>query len=162
VQQAIERHLPPEQYDVLKIAEASERKPINGLVGMARSKTPEEERRQIAQVTSADPSAIVCPPKKWQRTPESYFAGRFAAQVNARFCSAKCRQRVIVSAKQRVPPKTARREPTRVSQTSSFSSKSTNRMSKELRNASADEARAADDGLKERQCRRMKWRRRCL
>jgi hypothetical protein len=34
VQVAIERHLPPEQYAVLKVAEASEQGLINGLVGM--------------------------------------------------------------------------------------------------------------------------------
>jgi hypothetical protein len=33
-QEAIERHLPPEQYEVLKVAEASERLLIGGLVGM--------------------------------------------------------------------------------------------------------------------------------
>ena len=35
VQDAIERHLPPEQYEVLKLAEASERQLIGGLVAMA-------------------------------------------------------------------------------------------------------------------------------
>ena len=34
VQKAIERHLPPEQYAVLKVAEESEQKLIHGLVGM--------------------------------------------------------------------------------------------------------------------------------
>jgi hypothetical protein len=36
VQEAIELHLPPEQYRVLQVAEANERKLINGLVGMAK------------------------------------------------------------------------------------------------------------------------------
>jgi hypothetical protein len=34
VEEAIERHLPPEQYAVLKVAEESEQRLINGLVGM--------------------------------------------------------------------------------------------------------------------------------
>jgi hypothetical protein len=34
VERAIQRHLPPEQFNVLKAAEASERQLINGLVGM--------------------------------------------------------------------------------------------------------------------------------
>ncbi len=38
VQKAIERHLPPDQFRTLKIAEASEQWLINGLVGMAKSK----------------------------------------------------------------------------------------------------------------------------
>ena len=37
LQEAIERHLPPEQYDVLKAAEESEQRPIRGLVGMLES-----------------------------------------------------------------------------------------------------------------------------
>ena len=73
VQKAIERHLPPEQYRVLRVAEASERKLINGLVGMAKSKTP----------TGASPRAIDrdlrashdAGKEKWRRPPESYFAG---------------------------------------------------------------------------------------
>jgi hypothetical protein len=36
VQEAIERHLPPEQYAVLKVAEKSEQKAIHGLVGMLK------------------------------------------------------------------------------------------------------------------------------
>jgi hypothetical protein len=40
VQRAIERHLPPEHYRVLKVAEASEKQLIGGLVGMAKSKLP--------------------------------------------------------------------------------------------------------------------------
>jgi hypothetical protein len=34
VQEAIERHLPPEQYEALKVAEESERQLITELVGM--------------------------------------------------------------------------------------------------------------------------------
>jgi hypothetical protein len=34
VREAIERHLPPAQFEVLRVAEASERRLINGLVGM--------------------------------------------------------------------------------------------------------------------------------
>jgi hypothetical protein len=36
VQRAIERHLPPEQYRVLQVAEENERRLLNGLVGMLR------------------------------------------------------------------------------------------------------------------------------
>jgi hypothetical protein len=36
VKKAIERHLPPDQYAVLKVAEESEQKLINGLVGMLK------------------------------------------------------------------------------------------------------------------------------
>jgi hypothetical protein len=36
VKKAIERHLPPAQYAVLKVAEASEQRLINGLVGMLK------------------------------------------------------------------------------------------------------------------------------
>jgi hypothetical protein len=39
VQVAIEDHLPPEQYAVLKVAEASEQKLIHGLVGLLKSQT---------------------------------------------------------------------------------------------------------------------------
>ncbi len=41
VQEAIERHLPPEQYEILKVAEESERRLINGLVGMAKARIAE-------------------------------------------------------------------------------------------------------------------------
>lgn len=41
VQEAIERHLPSEQYEILKVAEESERRLINGLVGMARARIAE-------------------------------------------------------------------------------------------------------------------------
>jgi hypothetical protein len=34
VQVAIEDHLPSEQYEILKVAEQSEQRQINGLVGM--------------------------------------------------------------------------------------------------------------------------------
>lgn len=70
VQQAIERHLPPEQYRVLKVAEASERKLINGLVGMAKSKMPEEKSALRRPSDRAAPPASA----DWQRPPESYFA----------------------------------------------------------------------------------------
>jgi hypothetical protein len=43
VQAAIERHLPPEQYRVLKVAEASERRLINGIVGMTKSTMSDPE-----------------------------------------------------------------------------------------------------------------------
>ena len=36
MQEAIEEHLPPEQYAVLKAAEESEQKLIHGLVGMLK------------------------------------------------------------------------------------------------------------------------------
>jgi hypothetical protein len=39
VQRAIERHLPAEQFEVLKVAEASERQLIKGLVGLALRRT---------------------------------------------------------------------------------------------------------------------------
>ncbi len=60
VQKAIERHLPAEQYRVLQVAEESEKRLINGLVGLAKAKAQEEE-----------------PPDnmpEWGRPPESYFA----------------------------------------------------------------------------------------
>jgi hypothetical protein len=41
VQEAIERHLPPEQYEILKVAEESERRLIDGLVGMAKARIAE-------------------------------------------------------------------------------------------------------------------------
>src|SRR5687767_12562785 len=40
VLEAIERHLPEEQFEVLKAAEASERQLINGLVGMLSEASP--------------------------------------------------------------------------------------------------------------------------
>jgi hypothetical protein len=44
VQRAIERHLPPDQYIVLKVAEESEQKLIAGLVGMAKASLPGSEQ----------------------------------------------------------------------------------------------------------------------
>jgi hypothetical protein len=45
VQEAIERHLPPGQYKVLRVAEESERRLIRGLVGMAKATLPEPEQK---------------------------------------------------------------------------------------------------------------------
>jgi hypothetical protein len=39
VEAAVEAHLPPEQYAVLKVAEANEQRLIHGLVGMLKSQT---------------------------------------------------------------------------------------------------------------------------
>ena len=72
VQKAIERHLPPEQYRVLKVAEASERKLLNGLVGMAKSEMP--ARSTAGEETRAVAVAPDRSPAEWQRPPESYFA----------------------------------------------------------------------------------------
>jgi hypothetical protein len=66
VQRAIERHLPPQQYRVLKIAEASERRLINGLVGMAKSKLPAPEKDEPEEMEDELPEG-------WERPPESYF-----------------------------------------------------------------------------------------
>jgi hypothetical protein len=41
VQEAIERHLPPERYRILKVAEESEQKLIGGLVGLAKARIAE-------------------------------------------------------------------------------------------------------------------------
>ncbi len=85
VQEAIERHLPPEQYRVLKVAEESERRLIGGLVGMAKSQLPEnyeeppeEEGDEDAPVSAAQAEAAekaLRRPLEWARWPESYFKG---------------------------------------------------------------------------------------
>jgi hypothetical protein len=43
VQASIEQHLPPDQYEILKVAEASERRLIRGLVGMMQDLAEEED-----------------------------------------------------------------------------------------------------------------------
>jgi hypothetical protein len=65
VQRAIERHLPPEQYRVLKVAEASERRLIGGLVGMAKAKLPDREKDGQEEEPRVETP-------EW---PESYFNG---------------------------------------------------------------------------------------
>jgi hypothetical protein len=67
VREAIERHLPPEQYRVLQVAEASERKLLNGIVGMAKSKMlAARETRAVARAPEKSPA-------EWQSEPEAYF-----------------------------------------------------------------------------------------
>ena len=64
VQRAIERHLPPEQYRVLKIAEESELQLIHKeLVGMAKSKLPEPEEDD-------EPPERRLDNLEWERQPE--------------------------------------------------------------------------------------------
>jgi hypothetical protein len=78
VQRAIERHLPSEQYRVLKVAEKSERRLICGLVGMAKSKLPtesevDEEPPEPEDTEDELPEQENRPPDKWARPAESYF-----------------------------------------------------------------------------------------
>jgi hypothetical protein len=56
IQHAIERHLPPEQYRVLQIAEESERQLLDGIVGMAKSKLPPPESRSTRMPMQTDAS----------------------------------------------------------------------------------------------------------
>jgi len=78
VQRAIERHLPPEQYKVLKVAEKSERRLIGGLVGMARAKIGAEEDAPEETEEDEEPENDLPEeedrPPKWEGSPpESYF-----------------------------------------------------------------------------------------
>jgi hypothetical protein len=78
VQKAIERHLPPEQYRVLWVAEASERRLINGLVGMAKSKMPEEKPEPRRPRDRAAPTPSV----EWHGPPpETYFDADYPSEA---------------------------------------------------------------------------------